>query len=116
MKNKSLTITKHSYNKFLADIANIISQARNRIAHEINNTQTVAYWHIGRMIVEYEQQGRMRAVYGDTLIKRLSYDMTIRFGRGFSETNLKMMRLFYQSFPIRQTASDEFVVTPQNSR
>lgn len=33
--------------------------------------------------------------------------MTERFGRGFSPTNLKMMRLFYQSFPIRQTLSDE---------
>ncbi len=33
--------------------------------------------------------------------------MTERFGKGFSETNLKMMRLFYQSFPIREAASDK---------
>jgi len=33
--------------------------------------------------------------------------MAQKFGRGFSPTNLKMMRLFYQSFPIRQTLFDE---------
>ena len=38
---------------------------------------------------------------------RLSSDLSQKFGKGFSPTNLKMMRLFYQSFPIRQTMSDK---------
>ena len=48
-----------------------------------------------------------RGVYGEKLIEKLSKDMTEKSGRGFSPTNLKMMRLFYQTFPIRQTLSDE---------
>jgi hypothetical protein len=57
--------------------------------------------------VEFEQKGKQRGEYGERLIEKLSRDMSQKFGRGFSSTNLKMMRLFYQAFPIRQTVSDE---------
>lgn len=33
--------------------------------------------------------------------------MTQKYGRGFSPTNLKMMRLLYHTFPVRQILSDE---------
>jgi len=65
----------------------------------------LAYWEIGREIVEFEQKGKARAKYGKGLIKRHSKDMTAQFGRGFSERNLRTMRAFYINFPIRQTLS-----------
>lgn len=105
---KTLTVVKQNYTVLLAHIADVISQARAKVVRDIDATHAIAYWHIGRVIVEYEQHGQSRAEYGDVLMRRLSYDMTKRFGKGFSETNLKMMRLFYQAFPIRQTVSDEF--------
>ncbi len=66
---------------------------------------TAAYWEIGRRLVEVEQAGQARADYGTQLLKRLSGDLTMRFGRGFSERNLQQMRLFYQAWPISQTVS-----------
>ena len=56
---------------------------------------TSTYWEIGRRIVEHEQEGRRRAGYGEALIERLAADLTARFRRGFSQTNLKQMREFY---------------------
>ena len=41
------------------------------------------------------------------VLTRLSVDLTARFGRGFSERNLRQMRLFYLGWPIRQTLSAE---------
>ena len=61
----------------------------------------LAYYEIGREIVEFEQKGKARAGYGEELIKRLSNDMTENFGRGFSEMNLRNMRRFYLEFPIQ---------------
>jgi len=87
--------------------AEILNQARSKVVREINKAQVLAYWEIGREIVEFEQKGKSRGEYGERLIEKLSGDMTQKFGRGFSPTNLKMMRLFYQAFPIRQTLSDE---------
>ena len=67
----------------------------------------MAYWEIGREIVEFKQKGQLRAEYGEELIKRLSEDMTEKFGNGFSEMNLRNMRRFYLEFPtqIQQTLS-----------
>ncbi|MDP2208571.1 MAG: PDDEXK nuclease domain-containing protein [Bacteroidota bacterium] len=95
------------YDNLFKRIASILSDARRKVVREINQTQVLAYWEIGKEIVEFEQKGRIHGEYGERLIERLSKDMLQKFGRGFSSTNLKMMRLFYQSFPIRQTLSDE---------
>jgi predicted nuclease of restriction endonuclease-like (RecB) superfamily len=105
MENKKITV--RNYNNLLDKIANIFSEARGKVVREINRAQVLAYWEIGREIIEFEQKGKIRAEYGKELIDRLSKDLTEKFGRGFSSTNLKMMRLFYQNFPIRQTLSDE---------
>ena len=105
MKDK--TISLKTYNNLLDRIANILVEARTKVVREINKTQGLAYWEIGREIVEFEQKGKSRGEYGEYLIERLSKDMAPKFGKGVSPTNLKMMRLFYQTFPIRQTPSDE---------
>jgi len=104
---KSKELATGSYNNLLERVAEIFNQARSKTIKEINKAQVLAYWEIGREIVEFEQKGKARAEYGEELLKRLSVDMAAKFGRGFSPTNLKMMRLFYQTFPIRQTLSDE---------
>lgn len=96
-----------TYTTFFEKISNIFSRARTTATREINVAQVLAYFEIGREIVEFEQQGKQRGEYGERLIERLSEDMSQQFGKGFSTTNLKMMRLFYQSYSIRQTASDE---------
>lgn len=105
MKHKK--IVPKIYDNFFKRIASILSDARRKVFREINQTQVLAYWEIGKEIVEFEQKGRIHGEYGERLIEQLSKDMLQKFGRGFSSTNLKMMRLFYQSFPIRQTLSDE---------
>ncbi|MCO6459547.1 MAG: hypothetical protein J5I93_29895 [Pirellulaceae bacterium] len=66
------------------------------------------YWEIGRRIVEFEQGGEARAEYGAGLLKRLGKDLTARFGRGFSERNLRQMRAFHQGWDIWQTPSAKF--------
>lgn len=60
---------------------------------------TATYWEIGCRIVEYEQQGRKRAEYGQALLARLSSDLTRHCGRGFSVDNLERFRSFYLAWP-----------------
>lgn len=47
------------------------------------------YFEIGRMIVEEEQNGYERAEYGALILKKVSKELTEKFGKGFSLTNLK---------------------------
>ena len=59
------------------------------------------YWHIGRMIVEDEQGGQKRAAYGKPVLPELAKRLSEEFGAGFDVSNLRNMRQFFQSFPIR---------------
>ena len=93
------------YSTLVSGISEILSEAKNNIATIVNTTMVVTNWHIGQYIVEYEQDGKKRAEYGTELLKRLSKDLTKKFGRGFSYRNLQLFKKFYQTFPIVQTAS-----------
>jgi len=98
------------YDVMLSGVVELLEQARRTSARAVNTIMTVTYWEIGRRIVEYEQGGETRAEYGSTLIKRVSSDLTARFGRGFSPVNVSQMRKLYQYWPpeqIFQTPSEK---------
>jgi len=75
-------------------IADLIVQARRKVATTVNLTMVHTYFEIGRMIVENEQGGKERAKYGKSVLKELSSKLNGKFGRGFSVDNLQNMRFF----------------------
>lgn len=87
--------------QLLSDIRQIIEQARQRVYQTVNSEMVQAYWHIGRLIVEDEQQGQQRATYGKQQLQQLSEQLTREFGKGFDTSNLRNMRSFYLCFPNR---------------
>lgn len=93
------------------NIAEILNDARATAYRAVNAAMVKAYWEIGRVIVEEEQRGVKRADYGKTLIEELAKRLTERHGKGFAETNLKYMRLFYRAYPIRHALRDELTWT-----
>ena len=64
----------------------------------VNTTMVVAYWHVGREIVEFVQRGSKRAEYGERVLDVLSARLRDRIGRGYSTTNLRYFRTFYLAF------------------
>ncbi|MBQ9682356.1 MAG: DUF1016 family protein [Neisseriaceae bacterium] len=93
-------------NNFYNEIKQILETARGRVYRVVNFAMVEAYWLIGKRIVE-EQGGAERAEYGTHLIKNLSQRLTKDYGKGFTITNLKNMRLFYLTFQKGQTLSDQ---------
>ncbi|EDN69237.1 protein containing DUF1016 [Beggiatoa sp. PS] len=84
---------------FFQDIKNILQQSRQKAYVAVNSAMVEAYWQIGKRIVEEEQVGKQRADYGSFLIKSLSKELSVEFGKGFSVANLKNFRQFYLTFP-----------------
>jgi predicted nuclease of restriction endonuclease-like (RecB) superfamily len=121
-KNKDTTTIQHQaaeYGIVLAGVTELLDAARRASARVVNSVMTATYWEIGRRIVEHDQAGERRAVYGDELMRRLAVDLTTRFGRGFGFSQLKMMRQFYQTFsdiqrvkPIGQSLIGQFKPSP----
>jgi len=100
---------------FYNDIRKILHQARNKTYIAVNTAMVDAYWQIGKLIVKHEQRGAERAEYGKELLKQLSIQLTSDFGRGFDVRNLRNMRAFYQTFPIRNALRTELSWTHYRS-
>ncbi|MBX2991033.1 MAG: DUF1016 family protein [Bacteroidetes bacterium] len=96
------------YATILSRLVALFEQARHTAARSVNAVMTATYWEMGRHIVEFEQKGKERALYGEQLLERLASDLTRRFKRGFSLRNIRNFRAFYLTYPIRQTVSAEF--------
>jgi predicted nuclease of restriction endonuclease-like (RecB) superfamily len=92
-------------NEMIKQIKQVMEQARSNVAKAVNNELITAYWNIGRIIVEHEQDNHERAAYGKQTLKELSKVLTEEFGKGFSVSNLQFMRRFYQNYQIQQTVS-----------
>jgi predicted nuclease of restriction endonuclease-like (RecB) superfamily len=72
-----------------------------------NSSLLETYWQIGELIVNNEQGGNAKAAYGSETLKTLAEQLTIEFGKGFDESNLRNMRIFYNAFPIRDALRHE---------
>ncbi|MBC6111507.1 YhcG family protein [Pedobacter fastidiosus] len=94
-------------NDLFSAIKEIIVQSRLRIFRVANSALLESYWQIGKLIVEDEQQGKLRADYGKETLKNLSKHLTQEFGKGFDDSNLRNIRSFYTAFPIRDALRHE---------
>ena len=85
----------------------LIQQGRQQALRAVDMVQVQTCWEVGRHILEFEQKGQARAAYGKKLLPRLAEALTRDFGKGFDVTNLRFMRSFYQTFPIRDALRHE---------
>lgn len=109
MERRAPKVAHDPYGELLSGVVSLIEQARLAAVRSVNVVLTSTYWLVGQRIVEHEQSGSDRAGYGEALLKRLADDLTARLGRGFSERNIRQMRLFYSGWPNPQTVSAELV-------
>ena len=79
----------------------ILEEVRTNVVRAVNTNMTIAYWCIGREIVQELQKGEKRAEYGESLLKNLSEMLINRYGKGYSISNLKNFRQFYLIFKDR---------------
>lgn len=84
--------------ELVKNIRQLIVASKGELARIVNNTLIETYFHVGRLIVEFEQDGNQRAGYASQTLKKLSLQLTKEFGRGFSVDNLEHMRKFYIAY------------------
>jgi len=97
--------TKNNYKSLLKNIGQAIETARQSAVKAVNTALVQVNWEIGRHIIEFEQDGQERAVYGSDLLARLSKDLSLLHGKGFGRRNVLDMRRFYLAYQKWQTVS-----------
>ncbi len=93
------------YNQLINNITNLVQRAKENAFKAINNELIKANWEIGKYIVEYEQKGKEKAVYGSSLLSKISKDLKDKNRNGFSKSSIYLCRQFYIKYPIFQTLS-----------
>ncbi len=88
-----------SYEDIYSEIKEALLQSRDHAYTAVNFAIVQAYWQIGRIIVEHEQNGNLRAEYGKAVLQEISEKLQQEFGGGFSVRNLQQMKKFYVLFP-----------------
>ncbi len=95
-----------SENNIYENIRHTVTEAQQKVYSTVNFVMVETYWNIGKQI--YEAQGENeRAEYGKGLLKFLSEKLTAEFGKGYTVSNLKYMRQFYNAFPKRHALRDQ---------
>ena len=82
----------------LADLRELILQAREGVARAVDSGLTTLYWHVGQRIRQ-DILKEKRADYGARIVAALGRQLETEFGRGFGEKNLRRMIRFAEVFP-----------------
>ncbi|MBS1775021.1 MAG: DUF1016 family protein [Bacteroidetes bacterium] len=111
-----MSIEQSKYTALIDEIGSLLQKGREQVAQTTSTILAQTYWFIGQHIVEFEQGGKEKAEYGSNLLDRLSNDLTKRYGKGFSRSNVFQIRQFYLRFSKIQTLSGQFKKsqTPSN--
>lgn len=100
--DKKPQIQDSHYDALVKQITEFVALSKQKALRAVNSALVEMNWNIGKYIVEFEQNGNVRAEYGAKLIPQLSRDLTLLLGNGYSKSNLANMRLLYLRFPIFQ--------------
>ena len=100
-----MNTTVITYNNLIEKISIALQQGKENAVLSINRNIIMTYWNIGKYIVEYEQAGNEKAVYGSETLKKLSADLSKTHGKGFSRSNINRMRSLYLAYPNCATLS-----------
>lgn len=98
-----MEITTTEYKNWLVELKNKIRSTQIKAAIAVNSTLILFYWELGKMISEKQ------TAWGSKFLETLSKDLQDEFSemKGFSVSNLKFCKLFYNYFSIRSQVENE---------
>jgi predicted nuclease of restriction endonuclease-like (RecB) superfamily len=81
----------------LGDLRQLIAEARQDVARQVNSALVLLYWRVGKRI-RRDILNEKRAEYGEEIVATLSQQLVTDFGQGFAEKNLRRMVQFTEVF------------------
>ena len=115
-KNRLNEYSEENYaDKLYTDISKLLAENRKQAYIAVSQSMIQAYWQIGKIIIEEEQNGELRSEYGKRVLQKLSDKLTADFGKGFSVRTLQQMKKFYTVFPIANALRSQLTWTHYRS-
>lgn len=86
------------FQDLLQNIAQTHTELQTKAVQSVNQLLTIRNWCIGAYIVQYEQNGKDRAKYGEQLFTKLANEL--KAIKGLGSTELKKFRKLYLTYPL----------------
>ena len=81
----------------LYELSQLIEQSRQQLVSQANSMLTMLFWHVGKRINENILQNK-RADYGKQIVSTVSTQLENKYGRNFTEKNVRRMLQFAEQF------------------
>jgi len=109
-KKKVSPVVTSDFESLVTTIVQIHHQAQDFATKAVNIGLTLRNWLIGHRIVEFEQNGKDRATYGERLLPELAQRLANAGLTRVDARELRRFRLLYTVYPqIRETVSPELL-------
>ncbi len=94
IKRESTTATELH---LLQELSQLIEESKGQVAVHANSMVTILFWNVGKRINQEILQNK-RADYGKRIVSTLSAQLEIRYGKNFTEKNVRRMLQFAEQF------------------
>jgi len=109
-KKKVSPVVTSDFESLVTTIVQIHDRAQDFATKAVNIGLTLRNWLIGHRIVEFEQNGKDRATYGERLLPELAQRLVNAGLKRVDARELRRFRLLYTVYPqIRETVSPELL-------
>ena len=96
MQQKDLGLSI-SENGLFNELSQLIEQSKQQVAVQANSAVTILFWQVGNRINQDILQNK-RAEYGKQIVPTVSAQLENKYGRNFTEKNVRRMLRFAEQF------------------
>ncbi|MFJ1426250.1 YhcG family protein [Capnocytophaga canimorsus] len=90
--------TKPLNKNLLSELSVLIENGQQQIVYYANRTLTLVFWQVGKRINE-DVLNNERATYGKRIVPMIANELESKYGRNFTEKNIRRMMQFAEVFP-----------------
>ncbi|WP_392419875.1 YhcG family protein [Capnocytophaga canis] len=90
--------TKPLNKNLLSELSVLIENGQQQIVYYANSTLTLVFWQVGKRINE-DVLNNERATYGKRIVPMIANELESKYGRNFTEKNIRRMMQFAEVFP-----------------
>lgn len=94
IKNNDLQWDNHLF----SELSELIEKSQQQVVSYANSTLTILFWQVGKRINE-DVLNNQRASYGKQIVSLIAIRLEEKYGRNFTEKNIRRMMQFAQEFP-----------------
>lgn len=101
MKSEKKLLPELPDHKLFQELSKLIEQSRRQVAMAANSAVTLLFWQVGKRINVHILKNK-RAEYGKQIVQTLSTQLEDKYGRNFTEKNVRRMMQFAEQFTDKQ--------------